>query len=46
MILKIAFSLLGLAGLAIGGMIFVMGPQATGQIFVAALRVVSPDVLL
>lgn len=44
MILKIAFSLLGLAALAIGGMIFVMGPQATGQIFVAAVRVVSPDV--
>ncbi len=44
MILKIAFSLLGVTALAIGGLIFVIGPQATGQIFVAALQVVSPDV--
>lgn len=44
MILKAAFSLLGLAALTIGGLIFVTGPQATGQIFVAVLHVVSPDV--
>ena len=44
MILKIAFFLLGGAALVIGGLIFVIGPQVTGQIFVAALHVVSPDV--
>lgn len=43
MILKIAFSLLGATAMAIGGSIFVIGPQATGQIFAAVLHVVSPD---
>ena len=40
--LKIAFSLLGLAALVIGGMIFAIGPEATGQIFAAGLRVAVP----
>lgn len=40
--LKIAFALLGLAALVIGGMIFVVGPEATGQIFAAILRVAAP----
>ena len=37
--LRIAFSLLGLAALVIGGMIFVVGPEATGQTFAAILGV-------
>lgn len=40
--LKIAFSLLGLVALVIGGMIFVLGPEATGQTFAALLRVAAP----
>ncbi len=42
MILKIAFSLLGLAALTIGGMIFTIGPDAAGQTFVALLRMIAP----
>jgi hypothetical protein len=42
MVLRIAFSLLGLAALVIGGMIFVIGPDATGQVFAAVLRVAVP----
>jgi len=41
-VLRIAFSLLGLAALVIGGMIFAIGPDATGQVFAAVLRVVLP----
>ncbi len=44
MILKIAFLLLGSAALAIGGMIFVIGPQPTGQLFAGVLRMIWPDV--
>lgn len=36
------FSFLGLAALLIGGMIFVIGPDATGHIFAAALRIAPP----
>ena len=42
MVLKITFSLLGIAALVIGGMIFAIGPDATGQIFAAMLRVALP----
>ena len=42
MVLRIAFSLLGLAALLIGGMIFVIGPDATGKIFAAVLRIALP----
>lgn len=42
MTLRIAFSLLGLAALVIGGMDFVMGPEATGGAFAALLRLVAP----
>lgn len=42
MVLRIAFSLLGLAALVIGGMIFAIGPDATGKIFAAVLRVALP----
>ncbi|MEZ5996963.1 MAG: DUF4345 family protein [Hyphomonadaceae bacterium] len=41
--LKFAFSLLGAAALAIGGMIFVIGPEATGQTFAAMLRLLAPE---
>ncbi len=40
--LRIAFSLLGFAALTIGGAIFVVGPDATGQAFAAMLRTVAP----
>jgi hypothetical protein len=43
MVLRIAVSFLGLAALLIGGMIFVIGPDATGQIFAAVLRVALPE---
>ena len=43
MILKIAFSLLGSAALAIGGMIFVIGPQSTGEIFARVLGIIWPN---
>lgn len=39
--LRIAFSLLGLAALVIGGMIFVVGPEVTGQTFAAMLGVAA-----
>lgn len=40
--LKIAFSVLGLAALTIGAMIFLAGPEATGQTFAAILRAMAP----
>jgi hypothetical protein len=40
--LKFAFSLLGLAALLIGGMIFVVGPDVTGQAFATILRFAAP----
>ncbi len=43
MMLKVSFSLLGLAALAIGGMMFVLGPAATGQAFAALLRIAAPE---
>lgn len=42
MVLRIAFSLLGVAALVVGGMIFAIGPDATGKIFAAVLRVALP----
>lgn len=42
MMLRISFSLLGLAALVIGGMDFAVGPEATGGIFAALLRVIAP----
>jgi len=41
--LRIAFSFLGLAALIIGAMIFALGPNTTGQVFAAMLRVVIPS---
>ena len=43
MALRIAFSILGFAALLIGGLIFAIGPAATGQVFAAMLRVVIPS---
>ena len=40
--LRAAFSILGIAALLIGGMIFVAGPQVTGQAFASLFRIVSP----
>jgi hypothetical protein len=42
MVLRIIFSVLGLAAMLIGGMIFVIGPDATGQNFAAVLRIALP----
>ncbi len=42
MVLRIAFSILGIAALLIGGLIFAIGPAATGQVFAALLRLVMP----
>lgn len=43
MVLRIAFSVLGFAALTIGGLMFVIGPAATGQLFATMLRVVMPS---
>lgn len=43
MALRIAFSALGSAALIIGGLIFLIGPAATGEIFTTMLRVFAPD---
>lgn len=42
-ILRISFALLGCAALAIGGMIFTVGPDATGRAFTTALQLVASD---
>lgn len=42
MTLRIAFSLLGLAALVIGGMDFVIGPDATAGTFASLLSVAAP----
>lgn len=42
MVLRIAFTILGSAALAIGGLIFAIGPAMTGQIFATMIRVVMP----
>ena len=43
MAMRIAFSMLGFAALMIGGLIFVVGPAMTGELFAAMLRLVVPD---
>lgn len=43
MALRIAFSMLGYAALMIGGLIFVVGPAMTGELFAATLRLVVPE---
>jgi hypothetical protein len=43
MAMRIAFSMLGFAALMIGGLIFVVGPAMTGELFAALLRLVVPD---
>jgi hypothetical protein len=43
-ILRFAIVLLAGAALLIGGLIFVLGPSATGDAFTTALQVVAPDV--
>lgn len=41
--LKMAFSALGIAAIAIGGLIFAFGPEATGRIFTAVLQLMAPE---
>ncbi len=41
--LKLSFSVLGVAAMVIGAMIFVLGADTTGQAFTALLRIVVPD---
>jgi hypothetical protein len=41
--LRIAFSLLGVAALAIGGMIFLIGPASTAAAFAALLKIALPE---
>jgi hypothetical protein len=41
--LRIAFTLLGVAAILIGSSIFLAGPDWTGQMFVLALRAVAPE---
>ncbi|MBA4338156.1 MAG: hypothetical protein C0421_04860 [Hyphomonas sp.] len=43
MAMRIAFSMLGFAALMIGGLIFVIGPVMTGELFAALLRLVVQD---
>jgi hypothetical protein len=43
MALCIAFSALGFAALIIGGLIFLIGPALTGEMFTTMLRVFMPD---
>jgi len=40
--LRLAFTLLGLAAIGIGGMIFALGPAATADMFAAALALIAP----
>jgi|CXWL01.1.fsa_nt_gi hypothetical protein len=42
MALRIAFSILGSAALIIGGLIFLIGPAVTGEIFATMLRLLMP----
>ena len=44
-ILRFAMVLLAGAALLIGGLIFVLGPSATGDAFTTALQVAAPDVV-
>lgn len=43
MILRVLFSALGIAAFVVGGMIFLIGPQSTGEMFSDMLRFALPD---